>query len=194
MLRSVCVYSGSSPGTKPEYAEVAAALGRELAAREIGAVYGGASVGLMGMMANAALEAGGRVTGVIPEAFHEKELAHRGLTELHVVRTMHERKTLMADLADAFIALPGGFGTFEELLEALTWTQLGVHEKACGILNVGGYYDPLLQMFDNAVAERFLYPDHRDLLLVGSEPAELLDRLAEFRPAGRQKWLDRAEL
>jgi len=193
-VRAVCVYSGSSPGARAEYREAAEAMGRELARRGIAAVYGGGNVGLMGAMATAALDAGGRVTGVIPRSLFEKELGHGGLTELHVVETMHERKRLMSDLSDGFVALPGGFGTLEELLEALTWTQLGVHGKPCGILNVGGYWDPMLAMLDAAVRERFLRPEHRDLVTVATEPAELLDRLAVFRPPPVPKWLDRSQV
>jgi uncharacterized protein (TIGR00730 family) len=193
-LGTVCVYSGSNPGARPEFREAAVALGRELASRRTHVVYGGGHVGLMGAMATAALEAGGRVTGVIPKALFDKELGHEGLTELRVVDTMHERKLLMADLADAFVALPGGFGTFEELLEALTWTQLGVHEKPCGVVNVAGYFDHFLAMLDTAVRERFLRSEHRELVAVSSEPAELLDRLAAFRPVTVQKWLDRSGL
>jgi uncharacterized protein (TIGR00730 family) len=188
------VYSGSSPGGRPEYRASAESLGRELARRGIGAVYGGGNVGLMGAMATAALEAGGTVTGVIPRALFEKELGHEGLTKMHVVETMHARKMMMASLADGFIALPGGFGTFEELLEALTWTQLGVHEKPCGILNVGGYWDPMLAMLDTAVRERFLKPEHRDLVAVASDPGEMLEKLAAFRPTGVHKWLDRSQI
>jgi len=193
-VNAICVYAGSSPGARTEYRVAAEALGRELAARGIATVYGGGHVGLMGAMATAALEAGGAVTGVIPRALFEKELAHRGLTALHVVDTMHDRKRMMADLADGFVALPGGLGTLEELLEALTWTQLGVHGKPCGLLNVGGYWDPLLAMLDGAVGERFLRPEHRDLVAVASEPAEMLDLLAAPRPIAVPKWLDRSQI
>lgn len=193
-MKAICVYSGSSPGARSRYRETAEALGRELAGRGITAVYGGGNVGLMGAMATAAREAGGAVTGVIPRALFDKELGHRGLTALHVVDTMHDRKRMMADLSDGFVALPGGLGTLEEVLEALTWTQLGVHGKPCGLLNVDGYWDPLLGMLDTAVRERFLRPEHRDLVVVASEPAEMLDLLAASRPVAGPKWLDRSQI
>jgi hypothetical protein len=154
-------------------------------------VYGGGNVGLMGMIADAVLKAGGEVQGVIPENLMAKEVGHNGLTKLHVVRSMHERKALMADLSDAFVAMPGGFGTLEEFCEVLTWTQLGLHAKPCGILNVWGYYTPLLAMFDHAVEERFLKPENRALVLARESPAELLRALEEWRPVWVEKWLDR---
>jgi uncharacterized protein (TIGR00730 family) len=156
-------------------------------------VYGGGNIGLMGVVADAALAAGGRVIGVIPQALVDKELAHRGLTELHVVESMHQRKARMAELADAFIALPGGFGTLEEFCEMLTWAQLGLHAKPCGLLNIEGYYDPLLMLFDRAVADRFLHPQQRAIVLTGEAPGELLERLACYRPATMEKWIDRDE-
>lgn len=189
-MNSCCVFCGSSPGARSEYVEQAAALGRELAERGILLVYGGATVGLMGRVADAALAAGGAVVGVIPRALAEKEVVHEGLTELHVVESMHERKSLMAELAEGFIALPGGMGTFEELLEMLTWAQLGVHRRPCGLLDVAGYYQPLLAMLDRAVEERFLRPEHRRLLLVDRRPRELLDRMADYTAVGVTKWLD----
>lgn len=192
-MNSCCVFCGSSPGARPEYREVAVALGSELAARGLRLVYGGASVGLMGAVADAALEAGGEAVGVIPRVLAEKEVMHQGLTELHFVDSMHERKAMLGDLADAFIALPGGFGTFEELLEVLTWAQLGIHRRPCGLLNVGGYYDPLLAMFDRAVEERFVRAEHRGILLAASEPAELLDGFAAYEPITVGKWLDREQ-
>ena len=164
----------------------------ELARRGLHLVYGGGNVGLMGCLADAMLAAGGVVTGVIPEA-SGKELAHAGLTRLVVVDSMHQRKARMAELADAFIALPGGFGTWEEFCEVLTWAQLGFHDKPCGLLNVEGFYDPLLALFDAAVARRFVRPEHRELLLVEQEPAALLDRLAAYKPPHLDKWLDRDE-
>lgn len=188
-LKRVCVFCGSSAGRRAEYREAAVALGEALAARGMGLVYGGGRVGLMGTVADAVLSCGGEVVGVIPDALATKELAHDGLTELRVVDSMHTRKATMAELADAFVALPGGYGTFEELCEVLTWAQLGIHRKAFGLLNVGGYYDPLLELFDHAVAERFLRPQHRSLVLEGTDPGDLLDRLASFRVPDLKKWL-----
>jgi uncharacterized protein (TIGR00730 family) len=192
-MKSVCVFCGSSPGVRPSYCEVAAALGREVVRRGLRLVYGGGNVGLMGVLADAALEAGGAVIGVIPQALVDKEIAHRGLTELRVVASMHQRKALMADLADAFIALPGGFGTLEEFCEMLTWLQLGLHAKPCGVLNVEGFFDPLLALFDRAVADRFLRPEQRAAVLAGQAPAELLDHLAACRPVTMDKWIDRSQ-
>jgi uncharacterized protein (TIGR00730 family) len=181
-LNRVCVFCGSSAGTRPEYAEAARAMGRTLAERGLGLVYGGGKVGLMGIVADAVLEAGGRATGVIPEALMAREVGHAGLTELHVVGTMHQRKALMADLSDGFVALPGGFGTYEEFCEVLTWSQLGIHPKPCGLLNVAGFYDPLLALFDHAVREGFVKPAHRALVMEETGPAALLDRMAGFAP------------
>jgi hypothetical protein len=166
-------------------------MGTELARRDIGLVYGGGNVGLMGVLADAVLKAGGEAQGVIPEHLMAREIGHNGLTKLHVVRSMHERKALMADLSDAFIALPGGFGTLEEFCEVVTWTQLGLHAKPCGILNVVGYYTPLLAMLDHAVQERFLKPENRGLVLARESPSELLHALEEWHPVRVQKWLDR---
>lgn len=166
-------------------------MAAELVRRNIGLVYGGSKVGLMGELADAVLRAGGEAEGVIPENLMALEVGHEGLTRLHIVRSMHERKALMADLSDAFVALPGGFGTLEEFCEVVTWTQLGLHAKPCGILNVLGYYSPLLQMFDHAVEERFLKPENRALVLAGDSPAELLQALEEWRPIHAEKWLSR---
>jgi len=193
-MKSVCVFCGSSAGVRPEYAEAADRLGREIARRDMTLVYGAGNVGLMGIVADACLAEGGRVVGFIPESLLEREVGHRGITELYVTRTMHERKQGMSDLADAFIALPGGIGTFEELFEILTWAQLGIHRKPVGVLNTAGFYDPLLALMDHAVAERFLRPEHRALLL--SEPDDttaLLDRLAAYTPPAVEKWIDRGE-
>lgn len=192
-MKSICVYCGSSVGSREEYTEVAASFGRLLAVSGIRIVYGAGNIGLMGVIADAALEAGGEVVGVIPEALVERELAHQELSELHVVNSMHERKAMMADLSDAFVALPGGFGTFEELCEALTWLQLGIHHKPCGLLNVAGYYDPLVAMFDRAVDDQFLRPQHRALLVIDDDPRSLLDRLHDAQPPEVHKWLDRDE-
>jgi uncharacterized protein (TIGR00730 family) len=192
MLKRVCVFCGSSDGARSSYREAAAMLGRMLAARRIGVVYGGGNIGLMGALADAALGAGGDVIGVIPEHLVNKELAHRGV-DLRIVHSMHERKALMADLADAFIALPGGYGTLEELCEMLTWSQLGLHVKPCGLLNVDGYYDSLLGLFDHAVAEGFVRPPSRDIVLVDDHAARLLDRLAAWQAPQVERWIDRDE-
>lgn len=194
LLRTICVFCGSNPGARPAYRQAAAELGTLLAKNGLGLVYGGGRVGLMGTVADACLAAGGSVTGVIPQALADKELAHRGLTALHVVRTMHERKSLMAELSDAFIALPGGIGTFEELLEVTTWTQLGLHRKACGVVNVEGYYDGLLLQADRAVADGFLTPTHRQLLLTHADPAEVLGQVRQFVPPQLSKWVEREDL
>lgn len=177
-MRRLGVFCGSRDGARPVYREAAHALGRVLAARGVGVVYGGASVGLMGAVADAALAAGGEVVGVIPRSLVEREIAHRGLTALHVVETMHERKARMAALADGFVALPGGVGTFEELFEVWTWGQLGLHAKPCGVLDVAGYYAPLLAFIDRGVAEGFIRPAQRETLVVDDDAARLVDRLA----------------
>ena len=166
-------------------------LGAELTRRKIGLVYGGGNVGLMGEIADSVLEAGGEAIGVIPEQLISREIGHNRLTKLHIVRSMHERKALMADLSDAFIALPGGFGTLEEFCEVLTWSQLGLHAKPCGIVNVLGYYTPLLAMLDHAVEERFLKPQNRALVLARDTPSELLQAFEDWRPVHVEKWLDR---
>lgn len=189
-MRSICVFCGSSPGARDDYAAAAAALAAELARRDLRLVYGGAAKGTMGLLADAALAAGGRVTGVIPRSLLEREVAHDGLDDLRVVESMHERKALMAELADGFVAMPGGYGTFEEILEVLTWGQLGLHGKPCGLLNVAGYYDCLLEFLDVARDEAFLKPVHRDLLLVADEPGALLDRYAGWRAPSESKWRD----
>jgi uncharacterized protein (TIGR00730 family) len=190
-MKRICVFCGSSPGSRPEYRAAAEELAGELVRRKIGLVYGGGNVGLMGIVADAVLSAGGEVQGVIPENLMAREVGHKGLTKLHVVHTMHERKALMADLSDAFVAMPGGFGTLEEFCEMVTWTQLGLHSKPCGILNVLGFCSPLLAMFDHAVEERFLKPENRTLVLPREQPADLLQALEEWRPVLIGKWLDR---
>src|ERR1039458_1692599 len=187
----ICVFCGSSSGSRPEYRTAAEEMGRELARRNIGLVYGGGKVGLMGVLADSVLRAGGEAVGVIPEHIMSREIGHKGLTKLHVVHSMHERKALMADLSDAFIAMPGGFGTLEEFCEVVTWTQLGLHAKPCGILNVIGFYAPLLAMFDHAVEERFLKPENRALVLARESPADLLQALEGWRPPHVEKWLSR---
>jgi uncharacterized protein (TIGR00730 family) len=189
-MERVCVFCGSSPGRDPAYVDAARRMGRALAARGLGLVYGGGSVGLMGALADAALEAGGEVVGVIPRALQRRELAHGGLTRLHVVRSMHERKAKMAELAGGFVALPGGLGTLEELAEVLTWAQLGLHALPCGVLDVGGYYRPLVSFFDAAAAEGFVRPEHRRLVLVATEPDALLDAMARWRPPPIERWID----
>lgn len=180
-LTRLCVFCGSSSGARPEYSEAAKRVGLLLAERGITLVYGAGHVGLMGELADACLDAGGSVIGAIPKALVRRELAHMRLTELHVVESMHERKALMADLADAFLALPGGIGTFEELFEIWTWSQLGLQSKACGLLNSGGYYDHLIALAEHAVEEGFLRQTARDLLLVDTDPERLLDRLGAVR-------------
>jgi uncharacterized protein (TIGR00730 family) len=178
-------------GARPEYAVAARQMGKLLGERGIRLVYGAGRVGLMGILADAALAAGGQVIGVIPQMLVDKELAHRGLTELRIVTSMHERKALMAELSDAFIALPGGLGTFEELCEVVTWAQLGIHSKPCACLNVLGYFDTLQATLDHAVAERFLHPQQRRLLLSSADPADLLAQLAAHQPSYSEKWFDR---
>jgi len=187
----VCVFCGANPGARTAYGAAARDLGACLARRGVGLVYGGASVGLMGEVANAALAEGGEVLGVIPRALWEREVAHEGLTRLEVVGSMHERKARMADLADAFIALPGGVGTLEELFEVWTWAQLGMHAKPCGLLDVEGYYGPLLRFVDHAVAESFLREAHRGMLHVDDDPARLLGAFEAYRPPAVRKWIDR---
>jgi uncharacterized protein (TIGR00730 family) len=189
-MRRICVFCGSSSGSRPEYRGAAEELGTELVRRNIGLMYGGGNVGLMGIIADAVLNAGGEVIGVIPENFMAREVGHRGLAKLHVVRSMHERKALMADSADAFVAMPGGYGTLEEFCEIVTWAQLGLYAKPCGVLNVLGYYSPLLAMLDHAVEERFLKVENRSLVLARDQPTELLHALEEWRPVRVEKWLD----
>ena len=191
MVRRICVFCGSCSGKRASYAQAAASLGRYLAGSGIAIVYGGGKVGLMGVVADAALEAGGEVIGVMPRALVEKEIAHTRLSELRVVASMHERKALMAELADAFIALPGGFGTLDEFCEILTWGQLGLHRKPCGILNVDGYYDRLLSLFDHAVTEGFLKPANRQIVLSDTVPESLVERLLAHHAPSVDKWLDR---
>jgi uncharacterized protein (TIGR00730 family) len=193
-VRRVCVFCGSSPGARPAYAEVTADLARVLAADGLGLVYGGAGVGLMATLADSVLDEGGEVIGVIPRALMEKEIAHSRVSDLRVVDSMHERKALMADLSDAFVALPGGLGTLEELLEIFTWAQLGLHHKPCALLDVEGYYAGLADFLAHAVEERFLREEHRAMLIVEREPRALIDRLNRFEPGGVQpKWIDRGE-
>lgn len=189
-MQAISVYCGSSPGLKPEYAEAARQLGRALAGRGITLVYGGGRTGLMGTIADAALAQGGRVIGVIPADIAEHEIQHNGLTELHVVTSMHERKMLMTKLSDAMIAMPGGLGTLEELFEVWTWAQLGFHTKPCGLLNVEAYFDQMLAFLDNAVSQRFVKQTHRDFLYTDTDPVALVERMQAYKPAAADKWLD----
>ncbi|WP_374498325.1 LOG family protein [Vogesella indigofera] len=188
-IQSICLFCGSNKGTRAAYEQAACELGRTLAQRDIALVYGGGNVGLMGIAADATLAAGGRVIGVIPGFLREKELAHQGLSELHVTQTMHERKALMEDLSGGFVALPGGFGTYDELFEMLTWGQLSVHSKPIGLLNVDGFFDPLLAMIRHGVAEGFVAEGNLQLFVVAATIDELLAKMNAYRPAPVNKWL-----
>jgi len=190
---NVCVFCGSNPGAHDDYADAARELAAALVRDGSSLVYGGGSVGLMGILADEVLRLGGRVTGVIPRTLWEREVGHRSLTELHIVETMHQRKRLMADLSDAFIALPGGLGTLEEIFEIWTWAQLGMHEKPVGFLDVRGYYAPLMTFLDGAVEERFVREEIRRIAIVESQPEALLRRFTEYRPPAVAKWIDREE-
>ncbi|MEL7936759.1 MULTISPECIES: TIGR00730 family Rossman fold protein [Pseudomonas] len=190
-LRSICVFCGASPGASPIYREAAESLGRHIAERGLRLVYGGGAVGLMGMVADAALAAGGEVVGIIPQSLKEAEIGHKGLSRLEVVDGMHARKARMAELSDAFIALPGGLGTLEELFEVWTWGQLGYHAKPLGVLEVDGFYAPLLTFLDHLVQERFVRAEHRQMLQRGATPAELVDALQAWKPLAAPKWVDR---
>jgi len=192
-FQRICVFCGSNSGNNPAYRAAAIELGRLLAGHDIEIVYGAGNVGLMGILADAALAAGGKVIGVIPESLMAKEVGHLGLTELRIVKSMHERKALMSDVSDAFIAMPGGFGTFEEFCEVVTWSQLGIQSKPCGLLNVEGYYNPLLELFDQAVKEGFLRAENRKLVLQDRDPTKLLEKMAEFAPIPADKWVWKVE-
>ena len=192
-MTSLCVYCGSSSGLLEDYAAAARALAGVMVERGIRLVYGGASVGIMGAVADEVLRLGGEAVGVIPESLMRKELAHAALSELHVTPSMHARKTLMAELADGFVALPGGIGTFEEIFEVWTWAQLGFHRKPCGLLNVAGYYDGLVAFLDHAAGEQFVRADQRQMLVVEADPALLLDRFASYAPPTLPKWVGRDE-
>jgi uncharacterized protein (TIGR00730 family) len=193
-VRRLCVFCGSSPGARPAYGEAADELGRLLVAEGIGLVYGGGKVGLMGRLADAVLAEEGEAIGVLPEALMAREIGHPGLEDLRVVGSMHERKALMADLADGFVALPGGLGTVEELFEVYTWAQLGLHRKPCALLDVDGYYEGITTFLARAVEERFLREDHRAMLMVDTDPRALIERLRRFEPeAAVPKWIDRDE-
>jgi uncharacterized protein (TIGR00730 family) len=187
---SICVFTGSRHGASPKYAEATKQFAEELVKRGLGVVYGGGNVGLMNVLANTALQRGGHVIGVIPDSLVSKEVAHKGLSELRVVHSMHERKALMAELAGGFVALPGGIGTMEEFFEVLSWAQLGLHNKPCGLLNVAGYYDSLIEFLDHAVAQDFVKPQHRALLIVESHVLKLLDRFEAIIAAPVSKKFD----
>lgn len=191
-MKRLCVFTGASSGSRPTYARAAEALAGAVAERGLTLVYGGTRVGLMGILADSVLNAGGEVIGVIPDGLFSKEVPHAGLTDLRIVKSMHERKHLMADLSDGFVAMPGGIGTLEELTEIYTWSQLGLHRKPCGLLNVDGYFDHLLQFLDHAVDEGFLKPNQRNTLIVRDEPGHLLNDFASYQPPLTGKWLDRS--
>lgn len=193
-MKSICIYCGSNFGARDSYLEAAQNLCIEIVKREIALVYGGSNTGLMGAVADFTIAAGGKVIGVIPQALVDKEAAHTGLTDLRVVKSMHERKSLMADLSDAFIALPGGLGTLEELCEVATWTQLGFHRKACGLLNIEGFYDRLLSFLDYATEENFIRPEHRTIFISETNPQKLINRLEKFEIPKLPKWIGREQL
>lgn len=193
-IKRICVYCGSSPGKNPAYTVAATSLAKSMCQRGIGLVYGGAAIGVMGAVANAVLEAGGEAIGVIPSSLAVKEVAHDNLTELHVVASMHERKAMMAELADGFIALPGGWGTLEEIFEILTWAQLGFHAKPCGLLNIEGYYDDLIRFLENSFEQQFVNPLCRPMLMKANEPVELLDQFAGYHAPKVRKWMGEDEL
>ncbi|HPF41707.1 MAG TPA: TIGR00730 family Rossman fold protein [Phycisphaerae bacterium] len=188
--RNICVFCGSAPGNKPAFAEAARRLGAAIADRSMGLVYGGGNVGLMGAVADAVLAKRGRVIGVIPHSLEQKEVAHRGLTELHICRTMHDRKRMMAERADAFIAMPGGYGTLEEIFEVITWAQLGIHHNPCALLNVDGFFDHLVQYLDHAVGAELLKPRFRQLLMVDTDIDRLLDAIESYEPPEVMQWIE----
>lgn len=192
-MRRVCVFLGSALGADKRFEQAAMDLGGELARRDIGLVYGGAAVGLMGAVADACLAAGGQVIGVMPQSLVDREVAHTGLSKLHVVKSMHERKALMAELSDGFVALPGGLGTLEELFEVLTWAQLGYHRKPCGALDVNGYFELLDAFLDHVVRQGFMRQEHRSILMTAKTPAELLDLFRDWKPVYAPKWIKREE-
>lgn len=191
MINSVCVFLGSNPGNSDIYRQTAQELGRDLVQRKVTVVYGGSGVGLMGVLADTVMQHGGKITGVMPKGLVDKEIHHPGLDDLRYVTDMHERKALMAELSDAFIAMPGGMGTLEETCEILTWGQLGFHTKPCGLLNIQGYYDSFLAFLDNTVREGFLMQDHRDMILTAQTGGELLDLFAAYTPPEVEKWIER---
>ncbi|MFW5500066.1 MULTISPECIES: TIGR00730 family Rossman fold protein [unclassified Maridesulfovibrio] len=192
-MKSICIFLGANPGNDPKYAQAARNMGRELAQRGLTTVYGGSRTGLMGILAESTLEAGGKVIGVIPESLYKIEIAHTDLTELHVADSMHERKALMAELSDGFIAMPGGIGTMDEIFEIFTWAQLGFHSKPCGLLNVDGYYDKLLSFLDGVVEEGFLKDMHREKLLTAETPDLLIESFATYEPPSGSKWVEKVD-
>lgn len=193
-MKRICVFAGSNPGVHAAYAEVAEKLGEELVARNLELVYGGSNMGLMGRVANAVLSGGGKAIGIMPTGLFRREIVHAGLTEFYQVQTMHERKAKMGDLADGFIALPGGFGTFEEIFEAVSWGQIGIHDKPVGLLNVAGYYEPLMNMVQHAIDAGFIPPNQGELLICESDPALLLDRMRSYTPPEKvNKWSELSE-
>lgn len=194
MMRRLCVFAGSNAGSQREYVTASQDLGLALVRRGVELVYGGGKVGLMGALADAVLAAGGRVYGVIPDALVAKEVAHAGLTELRVVTSMHERKAMMADLSDGFVGLPGGWGTLEEFFEVLTWAQLGIHRKPCGLLNVRGYFDGLLSFIDHSIEERFVRPENRPMVLTADSAGALLDQFEQYVPPLVEKWIDKGQV
>ena len=189
-MSAICVYCGSASGKGEVYLAAAKALAEELCNRKLDLIYGGASIGLMAETANTVMANGGSVTGVMPRNLFRQEVPHHNLTNMIYVDSMHERKSKMADLADGFIALPGGLGTFEELFEILTWAQLGIHKKPCGVLNVNGYYDNFIKLLDTATEEKFIRPVHREMLIIEEDPKSLLDKFASYSPPDKQKWVD----
>lgn len=189
-MNKICVFCGSSPGADPDFMEAAKELGKEIAARGFGLIYGGSDLGLMGAVSQSALDHGTEVTGIMPKIF-EGRVQHPELSELHIVETMHQRKSMMSEIADGFIALPGGMGTFEEILEVVTWAQIGFHTKPCGLLNINGYYDKLLHFLDEAVEQRFIWPAHRDMLMTDTSSAGLLDQFNSYKAPKIEKWRDR---
>ena len=193
-MKSICVFLGANPGNDPKYAQAARNMGQELARRGLTTVYGGSRTGLMGILAQSALDAGGKVIGVIPESLYKIEIAHTELTELHVSDSMHERKALMAELSDGFVAMPGGIGTMDEIFEIFTWAQLGFHSKPCGLLNVDGYYDKLLSFLDGVVEEGFLKDIHREKLLTAETPDLLIEAFATYEPPTGSKWVEKVEV
>lgn len=191
IMKRICVFCGSNSGIDPVYSEIAEKVGKFLAAQNIELVFGGGRVGLMGKIADTVMANGGKVIGIIPKGLSDREVAHQGLTELHIVDSMHTRKALMAELSDGFIALPGGVGTFEEFCEIVTWAQLGIHTKPCALMNVGGFYDPFIAMFDHSMNQGFIRPQHRALVLVESEIGKLYELMQNYRPPIIEKWLDK---
>lgn len=192
-MKKICVFCGSSVGANPIYAESARELGRVLIQQKLGLVYGGGRVGLMGILADTVLAEGGEVIGILPQGLFTKEVAHEGLTEIRFVGSMHQRKAMMVELSDGFVALPGGYGTTEEFCEVITWAQLGIHQKPCGLLNIEGYFTYLLKFLDYTVQERFLRPEHRSLVLEDTNPESLLSKMRAFTPPVLEKWLDLGE-